>query len=152
MKQINSALLALAVFTAMVITTTTSRDGLRAVHAQSGCGVASLNGTYSFAFSGFSTHGPGPHGSVQFPFDGAGIATFDGAGNLSATYAASFDGSGSTGNSYTSTYTVNPDCTGLTTSANGGDTFALVIASGGADVLATDVSPGTTLNMEFKKQ
>ena len=124
---------------------------LPAAYAQSGCSVATLNGSYGWTYSGFSAKGT--HGTTMFPVDAAGTATFDGAGNFSVTFALSFDGTSSLGNSATGTYTVNSDCTGVLTSTSGGtDNFAFVIVSGGADVLATDISPGTTANLEFKKQ
>ena len=122
-----------------------------AAYAQSGCSVATLNGSYGFTYSGFSAKGT--HGSTKFSVDAAGVGTFDGAGNFSVTFAVSFNGTPSLGNSAAGTYTVNSDCTGVLTSTSGGtDNFAFVIVSGGADVLATDISPGTTANLEFKKQ
>jgi hypothetical protein len=133
----------------MIMVTTSARTP-RAVYASSGCNLGTLNGNYGFTDSGFSAHGS--HGSTPFPSDAVGIAAFDGEGDVSATFASSFDGSSSTGNLYTGTYTVNSDCTGLLTSTNGGDNFAFVIVSGGADVLGTDISAGTTAQIEFKKQ
>jgi hypothetical protein len=52
MKRIVSALLALAVLAALVIVATTSKHGVRAVHAQSGCTNATLTGNYGCFFSG----------------------------------------------------------------------------------------------------
>lgn len=142
-------LVTLAVFAALMIIDTTSVRTVPAAYAQSGCTVATLNGSYGFTDSGFSAKGT--HGSTKFPVAAAGVGTFDGAGNFSVTFAQSFDGTSSLGNSATGTYTVNSDCTGVLTS-NGADNFAFVIVSGGADVLATDISPGTTANLELKKQ
>ena len=148
MKRILSALVMSAVFAALMIIATTSARTVPAAYASTGCSVGTLHGNYGFTDSGFSS----AHGSTTFPFDAVGLATFDGAGGVSATFASSFNGSSSTGNAYTGLYTVNPDCTGLVTSTNGGDNFAFVIVSGGADVLGTDISAGTTTNIEFKKQ
>ena len=153
MKRIVSALLASAVLAALVIVATTiTKHGVPAVYAQGGCRLASnLKGNYGFTYSGFSANGT--NGSAAFPVDAAGVGTFDGAGNFSATFVVSFNGSSSTGNPYTATYTVNSDCTGVLTSTTPGtDNFAFVIVSGGADVLATDISAGTTANLELKKQ
>lgn len=145
-----SVLVTLAVFAALIIMATTSARTVPAAYAQSGCSVATLNGSYGFTDSGLSKQGI--HGPTKFPVAAVGVGTFDGAGNFSATVALSFDGSSSLGNSYTGTYTVNSDCTGVLTSTNGADNFAFVIVSGGADVLATDISVGTTANLELKKQ
>jgi hypothetical protein len=152
MKRIVSALLASAVLAALVIVATTiTKHGVPAVYAQRGCGLANLKGNYGFTYSGFSANGT--NGSAVFPVAAAGVGTFDGAGNFSATYGVSFNGSSSTGNPFTATYTVYSDCTGVLTSATPGtDNFAFVIVSGGADVLATDISAGTTANLELKKQ
>ena len=151
MKRVVTTLLVFAALAALVIITIKPKDGVRAVYANSGCSVANLNGNYGFTVSGFSSIAPGGR-PTQFPFAAVGLATFDGEGNLSGTFTYSFNGSSSTDNPYTGTYTVNPNCTGLLTSTDGGDNFAFVIVSGGADVLATDVSAGTTTSLEFKKQ
>ena len=145
-----STLVTLPVFAVLMIMATTSARTVPAVYAQSGCSVATLNGSYGFSDSGFSPKGT--HGSAKFPVAAAGVGTFDGAGSFSAIFAQSFDGTSSLANSATGTYTVNSDCTGALTSTNGPDNFAFVIVSGGADVLATDISPGTTAKLEFKKQ
>ena len=145
-----STLVTLAVFAALMIMATTSARTVPAVYAQSGCSVGTLNGSYGWTYSGFSAKGT--HGTTKFPVDAAGVGAFDGAGNFSVTFAVSFDGTPTLGNSAIGTYTVNSDCTGVLTSTNGADNFAFVIVSGGADVLATDISPGTTAKLEFKKQ
>ncbi len=161
MKRIVSGLLALAVLAAVVIATTTSKHGVRAVYAQSGCSVATLTGNYGFTFSGFQLQtggGTTGHGK-SVPFYGEGLGTFDGAGNVSATFAYSQNGAlpgdsyvANTNVPYTATYTVNPDCTGLVTGTPGNDNLAFVIVSGGAEILATDISPTDTLALDFKKQ
>ena len=138
MKRIVSALLALAVFAALVIVTTTiTKHGVRAVYAQSGCSLATLSGRYAFSASGFT-----PKGSMGnlLPAAAVGVFTFDGAGNLSTTYTdvspgkptyIPLEGTGS------GTYTVNSDCTGSASCTTGdcaGITWNTVIISGGAEV------------------
>jgi hypothetical protein len=152
MKRIVSALFASAVLAALVIVATTiTKHVVPAAYAQGGCRLATLKGTYGFTYSGFSANGT--NGSAVFPVDAAGVGTFDGAGNFYAKFAVSFNGSSSTDNPSTATYTVNSDCTGVLTSTTPGtDNFAFVIVNGGADVLATDISAGTTANLELKKQ
>jgi hypothetical protein len=140
------ALAALAVLATLAMVTTTSKHTVSSVYA-SGC-TATLKGNYGFTFSGFSSHS---NGSAVFPFSGAGLGYFAGDGTFSATYAATLNTTTSTNNPYSATYTVNSDCTGSLTSTSGGDNFAFVIVSGGAEILATDLS-GSALSLDFKKQ
>jgi hypothetical protein len=150
MKRTVSALLGLAALAAIVIATTMSNDRVRTVHAQSGCSLSTLKGNYGFSDSGFSA--TGTHGTAQFAVAAVGVVTFDGAGNASGSYTASFNGKANADTPFTGIYTVNSDCSGLLTSTDGADNFAFVIVGGGADVLATDISPATTASLEFKRQ
>jgi hypothetical protein len=154
MKRIVSALVTLAVLAALAIVTRTSEHGVKAVYAQNGCNLATLNGNYGFSIAGFLAHSSGGHGSTNFPFAGEGLGNFDGAGNFTATFAYSFNGTSSTDTSYSATYIVNSDCTGSLTATpgSGGDNFAFVIVSGGAEILATDVNQGATYDIDLKKQ
>lgn len=147
MRQIVSAILALAVLATLVIVTATSKRGVRAVYAESGCSVATLNGNYGVTFSGFSVDN-----NMSAPFYGEGLLTFDGQGNLSGPINFSLNGVPTLNTPYTATYTVNPDCTGLLNGTNGSDSFAFVILGHGAEVLATDTSAPDTLNADLKKQ
>jgi hypothetical protein len=87
------------------------------------------------------------------PFDGAGIANFDGAGNVSATFAYSLGGTSST-SLYTATYTVNSNrAVSLTaTPGSGGDNFAGAIVKDGDEILATDTSAPNTLSLNFQRR
>ena len=154
MKRVLSVLLTVGLFAAALIVFAISRRTVQPVYAQGGCNLATLTGNFGFTFSGLETHSSGGHGSPNIPFRGAGLGTFDGVGNFSATFASSFNGSSSTGNLYSGTYTVNSDCTGLLTATpgSGGDNFAFVIVSAGTEILATDLTPGDTLSLDFKKQ
>jgi hypothetical protein len=149
MKRILSALLTLAAAAALVVLPLISKHDVTAVHARSGCTDATLTGNYGTTFSGFQIQ----H-NKSVPFYGAGLSTFDGAGNLSATFAFSVNGTGSTNNPYTATYTVNPDCTVSVTATpgSGGDNFAGVIVGDGREVLATDISAPDTLSLDIKRQ
>jgi hypothetical protein len=151
MKRILSALVALAAAAALVVLPTMSKHNVTAVHAQTGCSNATLTGNYGFTLGGFQIQ-RGTQRSV--PFYGAGLGTFDGAGNVSATFSFGLNGKIGTNQPYTATYTVNSDCTGSVTATpgSGGDNFALVILGGGAEVMAVDTSAGETLTADFKKQ
>lgn len=79
---------------------------------------------------------------------------FDGVGNVIAHFSYSYNGSiGYTGN-YTGTYTVNPDCRGkvIATPGSGNASVWMAIVSGGAEVLASNISPGGTWTLDAKKQ
>jgi hypothetical protein len=151
MKRILSALVALAAAAALVVLPTMSKRNVTAVHAQSGCSNTTLTGNYGFTFGGFQIQ----HGTQRsVPFYGVGLGTFDGTGNVSATFSFGVNGKISTNQPYAATYTVNSDCTGSVTATpgSGGDNFAFVILGGGAEVLAVDISTGETLTADFKRQ
>jgi len=146
-----TTLIALAAAATLVVLPTISKRNVTAVHAQSGCSNATLTGNYGFSFGGFQIQ----HGTQRsVPFYGAGLATFDGAGNASATFNFGSNGKITTNQPYTATYTVNSDCTGSVTATpgSGGDNFTFVIVGGGAEVLAVDISAGETLTADFKRQ
>jgi len=71
----------------------------------SGCSVATLHGTYSFATESLQTSHPGAG-----PFAYAGFVTFDGAGHESEIYTISVNGVVTSGVTETATYTVTSDC------------------------------------------
>ena len=82
--------------------------------AQGRCSVATLKGSYGLVEQGTVLVAiptmpflpPAP-----FPTANVAIVTYDGAGNLSATYRAVFGGIPLPPGSLTGTYTVGPDCT-----------------------------------------
>src|ERR1700687_735895 len=147
MKRIAGALLALAALVVLLVVTTTSKHGVRAVYAESGCNVSTLKGNYGLTLSGFLVDNKTPQ-----PLYWEGVVTFDGAGKLSGTLNFSLNGVPTLNNPYTATYTVNPDCTGLANGTMGSDSLAFVILDHGAEILATDISAPDTLNADFKKQ
>lgn len=148
MKRILSAFLALAVLAVLLILTTTSKHGVQAVYAKSGCSAATLKGDYAFTFNGFLVNN-----NTSQPFYGEGFLTFDAAtGNVSGPFNFSLNGVPSLNNQYTATYTVDTNCTGSLNGTNGGDSFTFVILDDGAEVFATDISAPDTLNVDLKKQ
>lgn len=78
--------------------------------AQGRCSVATLKGSYGVVEQGTVIADIGMPIPVPFPTANVAIVTYDGAGNLSATYTASYGG-GILKGSVTGTYTVAPDCT-----------------------------------------
>jgi hypothetical protein len=153
MKQIVSALLALAVLAALTLVTTTSKHAVRTVYAQSGCSLATLNGNYAFSQPGWgSLHGQGQ--GNQLPFFNVGVVAFDGTGTVSVSFTNVQSGVVST-ETDAGTYTVNPDCTGslsFTTGPGAGATFNMVIIGRGAELFGINTSAGFTSSFDAKKQ
>ena len=84
--------------------------GVTTVNASPGnCSLASLKGTYGDLEQGTIVADIG-FGTPPVPVALSGTVTYDGKGNVSATYTASFNGVPVPGTA-TGTYTVNPDCT-----------------------------------------
>jgi hypothetical protein len=157
MKRIRivSALLALAVLAALVILASTSKHGVRAVYASSGCTDSTLTGNYGFMWQGFDVlqHGTG----AQLPWASAGVLTFDGLGDVSATSVT-----GSIGGviyqdqpATSGTYTVTSGCTGSMSDTSGpgaGETLNMVIVGGGTEVFLISTTPTQTFVADAKKQ
>jgi hypothetical protein len=83
--------------------------------AQGRCSVATLKGSYGLVEQGTVLVAlPPPMDFLPpapYPTANVAIVTYDGAGNLSATYRAVFGGVPLPAGSLTGTYTVGPDCT-----------------------------------------
>jgi hypothetical protein len=152
-----AALATLVAVAAMISLGATLPEGtLPKVHAQEvdleGCSAATLNGRYGLTFHGFSTNSavlPAPI-SAFIPVAGGGVVTFDGNGNLSISETVSLGGqilpltlSGS--------YTVNTDCTGSITTANGVH-LKTVIVRNGREILAVNTDPGRVAVDNFIKE
>ena len=153
MKRIVITLLVMAVLAAPVLVTTTSKHAVRAVYAQSGCSVATLNGSYAFSQPGWGPlHGQGQ--GNQLPFFNVGVAAFGGTGTVSVSFTSVQSGVVST-ETDAGTYTVNPDCTGsisFTTGPGAGVTFNMVIIGRGAELFGINTSAGFTSSLDAKKQ
>ena len=132
----------------LLSTTSSSRLGAHPAYANSGCSDATLAGAYGFTFTGFNKTTP----TRTVPFDGVGLAKFDGMGNVAATFTSSFNGEISKGNTYSASYSVSSDCTGSLTGREGGDNFDFVVLRNGGEVLAVDTSEGETITLDLKKQ
>jgi hypothetical protein len=152
MKRIVIALLALAVLAAPVLVTTTSKHAVRAVYAQDGCSVATLNGGYAFSQPGWAPLA-GQQGN-QLPFFNVGVVAFGGTGTLSVSFTSVTRGVVST-ETDAGTYTVNPDCTGsisITTGPGAGVAFNTVIIGRGAELFGINTTAGFTSRLDAKKQ
>jgi|SRR5215471_18791937 len=154
MSRIFSALLASAVLVALVTVTTTSKHGVRAVYARSGCTDATLTGNYAFSQPGFTTPNKSVKGNED-PAAAVGVFAFDGAGNISSSYTVAFKGVISAGQTGSGTYTVNSDCTGsisFTAGDAAGFTLNTVIVGGGIEIFGIATTPSYTVTVDAKKQ
>ena len=80
-----------------------------------GCSLRTLKGTYLFAYTGFQIVD-----GQQVPFVFAGKDRVNGDGTLTGVNSFSVNGAISQSVTYTGTYTVNPDCTGTSTTVDDG--------------------------------
>jgi hypothetical protein len=155
MKRIAGVFLAMAVFAALAFVTTTWRQEVRPVYAQSGCSLANLTGNYAFSHPGFTSKNLRGN---PLPAAAVGVFTFNGAGSFSATYTDMSPGKptyipvqgGGAGS-----YTVNSDCTGsagFTSGDAAGLTYNLVIIGGGTEVFGINTTPFLIAAVDFKKQ
>lgn len=109
---------------------------LPSVYAQSACGLGTLAGTYGFDGNGFVTAGTVPVAQV-------GVATANGAGNVSGSLTANVGGVVST-STFSGTYTVEPNCTGSETTTQSDGTvshFTFVIVNGGREARFLQTDP-----------
>ena len=101
------------------------------------CSEATLRGTYLFATNGLTVHGKN-----QVPFAASGYEVYDGRGHVRDVVSFSVNGKITRRQHLTGTYTVNADCTGTATYADGthGDLF---IAPDGSTMATFSPDPGS---------
>jgi hypothetical protein len=78
------------------------------------CSEATLDGTYLFAADGVEIKG-----NDQLPFANAGYEVFDGNGKVKAVFSLNINGKITRNETISGTYTVEADCTGTATYADG---------------------------------
>ncbi len=153
MKQITRWSLYLSI-AALVVVSATSRHSVPAVQAQSGCTNSTLTGAYAFNQTGFGTTNKSIRGN-EVPSAIVGVATLDGAGNLSLSYTSVSDGVIHTDQNSAGTYAVSADCTGsisLTSGNAAGITGNLVIFNAGNDAIGINTTSSLTATFDLKKQ
>lgn len=155
MKRIIGLSFALAVSAALLMLLPMSKRGVPVVHAQSGCSVATISGNYAVIQpSGFTTPSHSLKGA-EVPWQVAGVITFDGAGDVSASYTSALNGEISTNQNSSGTYTVNSDCTGSLSFASGdaaGYSANMAIIGGATEVFGISTETGNTASWDAKKQ
>lgn len=116
------------------------------VHAQEGCSVATLNGTYGFYRTG--TTSAGPLASV-------GIATYDGNGTTTTRQTIRKNGVTTqdlfTGPTQVASYEIDPDCAGRLLNPDGSAFSHFVVVDGGKEFFGLSLSPGNSVNVVWKK-
>ncbi len=125
------------------------------VHAQSGCGDATLTGNYGFSDSGFFASKSRNGAGNEVPLSAVGMFTFDGAGNASVSYTIAANGTINTNASGSGTYTISSACTGLISFTAGdaaGVAYNIVVVNGATEVLGIPTVAGTTQTLDAKKQ
>jgi hypothetical protein len=90
------------------------------------CSVATLHGTYLFAFNGVEIQG----NDEQVPFAFAGYAVFDGNGKEKGIASSNFNGEVTRKEPVSATYTVKADCTGTVTYRDGSQIDVFIAPDG----------------------
>ena len=123
----------------------------RVVHAQTGCDVTSVNGSYGYSLSGFYFDNAG---NVNF-FSAAGLLAADGQGNITAKESDSFDGQITQADPLTGTYKMNSDCTGSLTTiskVNGSANYDLVLTNSRNQIQLVETDAGNNVTGQAARQ
>jgi hypothetical protein len=149
-------LVVLGILAALFSLGITSKHSIPAVHASTGCSLATLTGPYGFTQTGFFNFAEKGGGGYA-PTADVGLVTFDGDGNFTANFTDSTNGKVTTGLSAPGTYAVNPDCTGTLSIENvtsPGETspYTIVIVGGGTELMAIAAQNESTQTIIAKKE
>ena len=107
------------------------------------CSTAALRGSYGSQRNGQSAPGTA--------LTSVGLATFDGLGHVLEQMTVSTNGIFSTITSQAGGYTIDSDCTGFQTDANGNAVARLTVVHGNDEVLGISVVPGTNIAFHFER-
>jgi hypothetical protein len=113
--------------------------------ARAKCSVATLDGTYPFAFDGVEIKG----NNDQLPFAIAGYAVFDGNGKEKGVVSSNFNGEVSRKEPVSGTYTVKGDCTGTLSFADSSQ-IDLFIAPDGSMFTFVQTKPSELVGSGFQ--
>jgi hypothetical protein len=109
------------------------------------CSVATLHGTYLFAFDGVEIKG----NNGQVPFAIAGYAVFDGNGKEKGVASSNFNGEVTRNERVSATYTVKADCTGTVTFGDGSQ-IDMFIAPDGSQFAFVQTKPSKLVGSGFE--
>jgi hypothetical protein len=107
----------------------------------SGCTLAAVKGSYGLVANG-TILGVGP-------FAAAGILTTNGAGSFAYSFTQNVNGVVSSG-TVPGTYTLDSNCSGTATFANG-ETFAAVVVNGGQEIDLISTTPSSVQSVVAKR-
>jgi hypothetical protein len=105
--------------------------------AVAACGPATLQGTYLFAYDGVRVEG-----DERRPFAVAGYEVYDGQGGMRSAVTSSDGGTPDRKVRTPGSYTVEADCTGTVTYADG-TRYDLFLAPDGSSFVFIQTNPGT---------
>jgi hypothetical protein len=108
------------------------------------CSNATLEGTYLFAQDGVEIKG-----NDQLPFANAGYEVFDGNGKVKAVFTQNLNGEITCNESISGTYSVEADCTGTATYADG-TRFDQFIAPDGSELTFVQTHPKRFVTASFE--
>jgi hypothetical protein len=111
------------------------------------CSVATLHGTYPFAFDGVEI----TDNNEQLPFAIAGYGVFDGNGKEKSVVSSNFNGEVTRKESISGTYTVKADCTGTLTFADGSQ-IDMFIAPDGSMFTFVQTKPSELVGSGFQQR
>src|SRR5215467_6272700 len=114
----------------------------RTVYADLACSNKTLNGSFGFYRAGNTSVGP---------LAAVGFITFDGNGNFMATQSISRNGVFTFDSSSSSSYELEPDCTGKLFTPTGDEVARLVVVDGGNEVYMLSGTPGSAVYVVAKK-
>jgi len=109
------------------------------------CSKATLDGTYLFAADGVEIKG----NNDQLPFANAGYEVFDGNGKVKAVFTQNINGEITRNESISGTYTVEADCTGTATYADG-TRYDQFIAPDGSELTFVQTHPKSFVTSSFE--
>ena len=108
-----------------------------------GCSTATLRGPYGSQRNGQLAPGTA--------LTAVGLAIFDGNGHVLEQMTVSTNGIFTTITNQSGGYTMDSDCTGLETDANGNPVARLTMVHAGDEVLGISIVPGTNVAVHFER-
>jgi hypothetical protein len=108
------------------------------------CSEATLEGTYLFAADGVEIKG-----NEKLPFANAGYDVFDGNGKVKAVFSQNINGEITRNEPLSGTYSVEADCTGTVTYADGAR-YDQFIAPDGSELTFVQTHPKRLVTASFE--
>jgi len=132
---VRMALFTMSAMAVTVVAASAAESGARR------CSNATLRGSYGFSAQGFTVPGSPIPAPLQGPFASIGTARYDGRGHVVLTASATFNGLTQSQPAVAGTYSVNADCTFVSTLDNGATFFASIV-DGAQQLFVLQTTPG----------